>query len=107
VTVIDASPGKKILPSFVGLADDGAILVGEPAKNQYSLYPERTVKSIKRQMGSEVKVTLGPHAYSPQEISAIILRRLKDIAEQQVGSGQDDQRADRRRSILRGQSAGA
>jgi len=85
VTVIDASPGKKILPSFVGLADDGAILVGEPAKNQYSLYPERTVKSIKRQMGSEVKVTLGPHAYSPQEISAIILRRLKDIAEQQVG----------------------
>jgi len=85
VTVIDASPGKKILPSFVGLADDGAILVGEPAKNQYSLYPERTVKSIKRQMGSEVKVTLGPHAYSPQEISAIILRRLKDIAEQQLG----------------------
>ncbi len=85
VTVIDASPGKKILPSFVSLADDGAILVGEPAKNQYSLYPERTVKSIKRQMGSEVKVTLGPHAYSPQEISAIILRRLKDIAEQQLG----------------------
>ena len=85
VTVIDASPGKKILPSFVGLADDGAILVGEPAKNQYSLYPERTIKSIKRQMGSEVKVTLGPHAYSPQEISAIILRRLKDIAEQQLG----------------------
>ena len=85
VTVIDASPGKKILPSFVSLADDGAILVGEPAKNQYSLYPERTIKSIKRQMGSEVKVTLGPHAYSPQEISAIILRRLKDIAEQQLG----------------------
>jgi len=85
VTVIDASPGKKILPSFVGLADDGAILVGEPAKNQYSIYPERTIKSIKRQMGSEVKVTLGPHAYSPQEISAIILRRLKDIAEQQLG----------------------
>ncbi len=85
VTVIDASPGKKILPSFVGLADDGAILVGEPAKNQYSLYPERTIKSIKRQMGSEGKVMLGIHAYSPQEISAIILRGLKDIAEQQLG----------------------
>ncbi len=85
VKVIDASPDKKILPSFVGLADDGAILVGEPAKNQYSLYPERTIKSIKRQMGSEEKVMLGIHAYSPQEISAIILRRLKDIAEVDLG----------------------
>ncbi|MFO1431890.1 MAG: Hsp70 family protein [Candidatus Competibacteraceae bacterium] len=85
VKVIDASPDKKILPSFVGLADDGAILVGEPAKNQYGLYPERTIKSIKRQMGSEEKVMLGIHAYSPQEISAIILRRLKDIAEADLG----------------------
>ncbi len=85
VKVIDASPDKKILPSFVGLADDGTILVGEPAKNQYSLYPERTIKSIKRQMGSEEKVMLGIHTYSPQEISAIILRRLKDIAEVDLG----------------------
>jgi molecular chaperone DnaK (HSP70) len=85
VTVIDITPGHPILPSFVSLADDGAILVGEPAKNQYVLYPERTIKSIKRRMGSADRVELGDKSYSPQEISAIILRRLKTIAETHLG----------------------
>lgn len=85
VTVIDVTPGQPILPSFVGLADDGSILVGEPAKNQYVLYPERTIKSIKRRMGSADRVDLGAQSYTPQEISAIILRRLKDIAEGHLG----------------------
>ena len=85
VTVIDITPGCPILPSFVGLADDGSILVGEPAKNQYVLYPERTIKSIKRQMGSADRVEMGDAAYTPQEISAIILRRLKAIAEAHLG----------------------
>jgi molecular chaperone DnaK (HSP70) len=57
------------------------VLVGEPAKNQYVLYPERTVKSIKRKMGSAEKVEMAGAAYSPQEISAIILKRLKAMAE--------------------------
>ena len=85
VTVIDVTPGQPILPSFVGLADDGSIRVGEPAKNQYVLYPERTIKSIKRRMGSADRVELGAQGYTPQEISAIILRRLKTIAEAHLG----------------------
>jgi molecular chaperone DnaK (HSP70) len=84
-TVIDITPGCPILPSFVGLADDGSILVGEPAKNQYVLYPERTIKSIKRQMGSADRVEMGDATYAPQEVSAIILRRLKVIAETHLG----------------------
>ena len=73
---------KKILPSFVGIDDQGYILVGESARNQYLVYPERTVKSIKRLMGQDIQVDLAGHAYAPQEISAIILKRLKAIAEQ-------------------------
>jgi molecular chaperone DnaK len=80
VTVIDDN-GKKILPSVVGLDDNGNILVGETARNQYLVYPERTIKSIKRLMGQDTKVQLGEQSYAPQEISAIILKRLKDIAE--------------------------
>ena len=77
--------GSRLLPSVVGLADDGALLVGQTARNQYALYPERTVRSIKRRMGEDVKVPLGEQAYTPQEISALILRRLRQAAEQRLG----------------------
>jgi molecular chaperone DnaK (HSP70) len=80
-----ADGGKKILPSFVGIDDNGDILVGETARNQYLVYPERTVKSIKRLMGQNTQVDLAGQSYTPQEISAIILKRLKAIAEQHVG----------------------
>ena len=73
--------GKKILPSVVGVADDDSLLVGESARNQYLLYPERTVKSVKRLMGQDVEIEMGGAKYSPQEISAMILKRLKLIAE--------------------------
>ncbi|MDD1631147.1 MAG: Hsp70 family protein [Methylococcaceae bacterium] len=82
--VVIADNNKKILPSFVGIDDQGDILVGESARNQYLVYPERTVKSIKRLMGQDIQVNLAGHAYAPQEISAIILKRLKAIAEQHV-----------------------
>ena len=80
--LVIADNNKKILPSFVGIDDQGDILVGESARNQYLVYPERTVKSIKRLMGQDIQVDLAGHAYAPQEISAIILKRLKAIAEQ-------------------------
>ena len=84
VTVIDAD-GKKLLPSFVGIDDNGNVLVGETAKNQYVLYPERTVKSIKRRMGEDITVDMAGQHYRPQEISAIILKRLKAVAEAHLG----------------------
>ena len=72
---------ERIVPSVVGFSPQGALLVGTPARNQYVLYPELTVRSIKRKMGSDEKTTLNGRAYSPQEISAIILREMKRIAE--------------------------
>src|SRR5262249_4946736 len=80
-----AEDGDPILPSFVGLSDDGRLLVGEAARNQWVLAPERTVKSIKRKMGQDVKVRLGDQEYRPQEISAMILRKLRDRAAQELG----------------------
>src|SRR5262252_4632835 len=80
-----ADDDDPILPSFVGLAPDGKLLVGKAAKNQWVLAPERTIKSIKRKMGQDVKVQLGDHEYRPQEISAMILRTLRQRAEQSLG----------------------
>src|SRR5262245_42715573 len=72
--------GDPILPSFVGLSEDGRLLVGKAARNQWALAPERTIKSIKRKMGQDVKVRLGDQEYRPQELSAMILRALRDRA---------------------------
>jgi molecular chaperone DnaK len=77
--------GEAILPSVVGLDAQGQLLVGTAARNQFVLAPERTIRSIKRKMGQEVTVDLGGKAFSPQEISAIILRKLKDRAERALG----------------------
>jgi molecular chaperone DnaK (HSP70) len=77
--------GSKLLPSVVGLGDDGTLLVGQAARNQAALYPERTIRSIKRRMGEDIKVQMGPESYTPQEISALILERLKRAAEQDLG----------------------
>src|SRR5215470_11045852 len=77
--------GDPILPSFVGLSDDGRLLVGRAARNQWVVAPERTIKSIKRKMGQDVKVRLGDQEYRPQEISAMILRKLRDRAAAQLG----------------------
>jgi molecular chaperone DnaK len=83
--IVLEADGDPILPSVVGLDSQGQLLVGKAARNQYVLAPERTVRSIKRKMGQEVTVDLGGKAYSPQEISAIILRTLKNRAEKALG----------------------
>jgi molecular chaperone DnaK (HSP70) len=84
--VLADSGGRLILPSVVGLDQDGSLLVGGAARNQYILHPERTIRSIKRLMGGDRKVSLGGRDYAPQDISAMILRRLKEIAEERLGA---------------------
>ncbi len=84
--VVFEDNGDPILPSFVGLSEDGRLLVGQAAKNQWVLAPERTIKSIKRKMGQDVKVKLGDQEYRPQEISAMILKGLRDRAAAQLGA---------------------
>src|SRR5438552_5706938 len=81
-----AEEGDPILSSFVGLSEDGRLLVGKPAKNQWVLAPERTIKSIKRKMGQDVKIKLGDQEYRPQEVSAMILRALRDRASRELGA---------------------
>jgi molecular chaperone DnaK len=79
-------PGdKRILPSCVGFSESGELLVGEPARNQQALYPERTVRSIKRRMGSQEAVMLGGRSFTPPEISAVILRELVEWARTALG----------------------
>jgi len=73
-----------IVPSCVGLNANGNIIVGTEAKNQAVIYPEKTVLSIKRLMGKEEKVVLGDRSYLPQEISAFILKSLKERAEKSL-----------------------
>ncbi|MFM7240072.1 MAG: Hsp70 family protein, partial [Cyanobium sp.] len=79
--VIPDEAGELLLPSVVGMTAEGLLLVGPSAKRQYAAAPERTVRSIKRQMGSDTRVSLADGSYRPQEISALILRALKQRAE--------------------------
>lgn len=83
--VIVNSEGTRTTPSVVAFTKKGERLVGEPAKRQAVTNPERTVSSIKREMGSGYKVKIDKKNYSPQEISAFILMKLKKDAEDYLG----------------------
>ncbi|HEY8390136.1 MAG TPA: molecular chaperone DnaK [Clostridia bacterium] len=85
-TVIPNSEGMRTTPSVVGFSKDGERLVGQIAKRQAIANPERTVISIKRDMGSERKVKIDDKNYTPQEISAMILQKLKADAENYLGT---------------------
>ena len=83
--VITNSEGSRTTPSVVAFTKDGERLVGQLAKNQAVQNPEKTVISIKRHMGSDYKVDIDGKKYTPQEISAMILQKLKNDAEAYLG----------------------
>ncbi|MGL6198463.1 MAG: molecular chaperone DnaK [Lachnospiraceae bacterium] len=83
--VIANTEGARTTPSIVAFTKTGERLVGEPAKRQAVTNAEKTVSSIKREMGSDFKVTIDDKKYSPQEISAMILQKLKTDAESYLG----------------------
>jgi len=76
---------SKMLPSCVGIAPSGELLIGEAALNQQRVYPERTVRGIKRKMGSAETVMMAGKGFSPQEISALILKELAEWARLELG----------------------
>ena len=84
-TVITNSEGSRTTPSVVAFTKDGERLVGQLAKNQAVTNPDKTVISIKRHMGSDYKVDIDGKKYTPQEISAMILQKLKTEAEGYLG----------------------
>jgi len=81
VEVIPNAEGNRITPSVVAFSKSGEIIVGEPAKRQAIPNAERTIRSIKRKMGSDYKVKIDDKEYTPQEISAFILKKIKTDAE--------------------------
>ena len=84
-TVITNAEGMRTTPSVVAFTKTGERLVGEPAKRQAVTNAEKTISSIKRHMGTDYKVQIDDKAYSPQEISAMILQKLKSDAENYLG----------------------
>lgn len=84
-TIIPNAEGNRTTPSVVAFTKDGERLVGETAKRQAIMNPDRTISSIKRDMGTDRKVTIDGKAYTPQEISAMILQKLKADAESYLG----------------------
>jgi len=84
-TVINNTEGNRTTPSIVAFKEDGELLVGDLAKRQAVMNPERTIGSIKRYMGTDHKVKIGDKEYTPQQISAFILSKLKKDAENYLG----------------------
>jgi molecular chaperone DnaK len=84
-TVIPNAEGGRTTPSVVSFTKTGEMLVGQPAKNQAVVNVDRTVSSIKRRMGERAKIKIGDKDYSPEQISAFILQKMKSSAEAYLG----------------------
>ncbi|MCI2419595.1 molecular chaperone DnaK [Saccharopolyspora sp. K220] len=89
-TVIANSEGSRTTPSIVAFAKNGEILTGQPAKNQAVTNVDRTIRSVKRHMGTDWKVQIDDKSYTPQEISARVLMKLKRDAEAYLGEDVTD-----------------
>ena len=86
ITVIPNPEGQRTTPSVVAFTKEGEILVGQLAKRQAIVNPDRTIISIKRAMGTDKNVTVDGKSYTPQQISAMILQKLKKDAEEYLGT---------------------
>jgi molecular chaperone DnaK len=88
-TIVPSAEGAtqygKSFPSYVAFTDDGEVLVGEPARRQAVTNPEKTISAIKRHMGTDYKVNINGKDYTPQDISAMILQKIKKDAESFLG----------------------
>ena len=84
-TVISNAEGTRTTPSVVAFLKDGERIIGEPAKRQAVTNSEKTISSIKRQMGGQKKISIDGKKYSPEEISAMILQKMKKDAEDYLG----------------------
>ena len=89
-TVIVNADGERTTPSVVAFAKDGSVLVGTPARRQTAVNPDRTFASAKRDMGSDKRFKVGRESYRPQEISAFVLKKMKEDAERYLGQPVSD-----------------